>query len=158
LVARPWRFGVKERIGAGGVILQKLDPASLRGLRAALKRSHCESVAICLLHSYANPRHEEQVARGLGLLKKSLSLSSQICPEFREYERCSTVCINAYVAPVMSRYLGKLKRRIAHPIRVLQSNGGSLSVSEASQESVRTLLSGPAGGALGALQVAQRAG
>ncbi len=158
LVARPLRFGLSERVGPRGVIQQKLNRASLQKLLPALKRSRCESIAICLLHSYANAKHEQLAARYLKRLKKPLSLSSEICPEFREYERCSTVCVNAYVAPVMSRYLGKLNRRIAHPIRVLQSNGGSLSIAEASRESVRTLLSGPAGGALGAVQVARRAG
>jgi N-methylhydantoinase A/oxoprolinase/acetone carboxylase beta subunit len=158
LVKRSLRFGLRERCAAGGTPLQKPTPEALRALSRALKHSRCEAIAVCLLHSYANPAHEQTAARSLRSLGKSLSLSSEICPEFREYERCSTVCVNAYVAPVMSRYLGKLKARIAHPIRVLQSNGGSLSVAEASRESVRTLLSGPAGGALGALQVARRAG
>lgn len=158
LVARKLRFGIEERLGAGGVVLQKLSQASIQALIRVLRGSGCESVAICLLHAYANPVHERRLAAALSALDKPLSVSSEICPEFREYERSSTVSVNAYVAPIMERYLRRLQSRLRRPVRVLQSNGGSLSVAEASQQAVRTLLSGPAGGALGALRIAQAAG
>ncbi|MCE9625262.1 MAG: hydantoinase/oxoprolinase family protein, partial [Deltaproteobacteria bacterium] len=158
LVARHLRLGLEERMGPGGKILQPLSKTSLLATIRRLRGLRCDAIAVCFLHSYANPSHERAVALALKRLGKPLSVSSVICPEFREYERCSTTCVNAYVAPVMTRYLRRLKKRVKHPIRVLQSNGGSLSISEASREAVRTLLSGPAGGALGALKVAERAG
>ncbi|MFO1464664.1 MAG: hydantoinase/oxoprolinase family protein [bacterium] len=158
LVGRRRRFGVPERLGPQGRVLVPLSKEELKKLAQALRRSACDSIAICLLHAYANPRHERLLAKALQGLGKTLSVSSEICPEFREYERCSTTCVNAYVAPVMARYLNRLQARLRRPLRVLQSNGGSLSVREASGEAVRTLLSGPAGGALGALRAAQAAG
>src|SRR5262249_11044917 len=144
LAAAGLRFGVRERVDARGRVLTPLDPVALRKIASALRRRPCDSLAVCLLFSYANPRHERLVAAALRRLRKPISVSSQICPEFREYERCSTTCVNAYVTPVMERYLQRLKKRLRRPVRVMQSNGGSLTVAEASREPVRTLLSGPA--------------
>jgi len=158
LVARRLRFGLAERIGAGGKVLRRPSAAEIKSLSRRLRGARVESLALCLLHAYANPAHEQLAARVLKALGRPLSVSSEICPEFREYERSSTVCVNAYVAPVMARYLRRLQGRLRRPIRVLQSNGGSLSVAEASRQAVRTLLSGPAGGALGALRTAEAAG
>ncbi|MDL1870747.1 hydantoinase/oxoprolinase family protein [Deltaproteobacteria bacterium PRO3] len=158
LVARRLRFGLAERIGAGGKVLRSPSAAELKALRRRLRGAGVESLALCLLHAYANPAHERLAARFLKTLGKPLSVSSEICPEFREYERSSTVCVNAYVAPVMARYLRRLQKRLRRPVRILQSNGGGLSVAEASRQAVRTLLSGPAGGALGALRAAEAAG
>lgn len=158
LVARRLRFGLAERVGPGGKVLRRPTAQDLKALLRRLRGSRVESLALCLLHAYANPTHERLAARTLSALGKSLSVSSEICPEFREYERASTVCVNAYVAPVMTSYLERLQKRLRRPIRVLQSNGGALSVREASRQAVRTLLSGPAGGALGALRAAEAAG
>ncbi len=158
LVRDTWRLGVSERVTAGGRILAPLDTLDIRKIQQRLRRSNADSIAICLLFSFANPSHEKRIARALKSLGRPLSISSEICPEYREYERCSTTCVNAYVAPVMDRYLGRLRKKISRPIRIMQSNGGSLSIAEAGSHAVRTLLSGPAGGALGALQVGRRAG
>ncbi len=158
LVPRRLRFGVEERMGPGGTVLRKLGSAELQRLLRQLKKQRFDAIAIGLLHAYADPTHERRLAQALTALKAPISLSSEICPEFREYERLSTTCVNAYVAPKMSRYLSRLQVKIRHPVRVMQSNGGSLSLKEASQQALRTLLSGPAGGALGALEILQRAG
>ncbi|HKX13455.1 MAG TPA: hydantoinase/oxoprolinase family protein, partial [bacterium] len=123
-----------------------------------LKKQRFDAIAVGLLHAYADSAHERRLARALKPLNVPVSLSSEICPEFREYERLSTTCVNAYVAPKMSRYLNRLQAKTRHPVRVMQSNGGSLSLKEASNQALRTLLSGPAGGALGALEILQRAG
>ncbi len=158
LIPPKGRLGVPERISVRGKVLRKLNPRALPSLLKQVRKLKPEALAISLLNSFANPRHEKMLERGLSKLKLPISLSSTICPEFREYERSSTTVINAYVSPLMSRYLGRLSRRIRGPIRIMQSNGGALSVNEASRESVRTLLSGPAGGALGAFRAGTRAG
>ncbi|HKY63134.1 MAG TPA: hydantoinase/oxoprolinase family protein, partial [bacterium] len=158
LVPRRLRFGVAERLGPGGAVLRKLEKAELKRLLRELKKHRFEALAIGLLHAYADPAHERRLARALQSLKAPISLSSEICPEFREYERISTTCVNAYVAPKMSRYLTRLQAKLRHPVRVMQSNGGSLSPKEASNQALWTLLSGPAGGALGALEILKRAG
>jgi len=158
LVPRRLRLGVSERLGPGGKVLRPLGPASIKKISAWVKKTKPASIAIGFLFSYARSIHEEKLARALGKFGIPLSLSSKICPEYREYERFSTTCINAYVGPIMGRYLKNLQQRLRRPIQVMQSNGGHLSVPHASQEAVRTLLSGPAGGALGALQAARQAG
>jgi len=158
LVPRRLRLGVSERLGPGGKVLRPLGPASIKKISAWVKKTKPASIAIGFLFSYARSIHEEKLARALGKFGIPLSLSSKICPEYREYERFSTTCVNAYVGPIMGRYLKNLQQRLRRPIQVMQSNGGHLSVPHASQEAVRTLLSGPAGGALGALQAARQAG
>lgn len=157
LVPKRHRWGIHERILATGAVLEKLDLAQLKKFRQKITRNKIESLAVCLLFSYANPQHEQQIQKALASLGLPISLSSEICPEYREYERSSTTCLNAYVSPIMNRYLKRLAKRMPR-LRVMQSNGGSLSAREAGHESVRTLLSGPAGGALGALRCARRAG
>ncbi len=158
LVAKAQRFGITERLNSNGRVITPLKKSELSALAKKLKASKTKAVAICLLNSYASERHESEVATALAKIGKPVSLSSQICPEFREYERTSTTCANATLTPIMSKYLTRLQERLSQPIRVMQSNGGSLTVNEASEEAVRTLLSGPAGGALGALQAAQKSG
>ncbi len=158
LVNKSDRIGAQERISANGKVLIKLKQAELNRLKKRIKDTRASSIAVCLLNAYANDRHEQQIAAVLKPLKKNISISSQICPEFREYERTTTTCANAYVAPIMSRYLTRLSESLHGPIRIMQSNGGSLEIEEAAQESVRTLLSGPAGGALGALLAGKQSG
>lgn len=158
LVSKNHRWGLEERINFRGEVEKSLRPTQLKSLLKKIKSSGVESLAVALLFSYANDRHEKKVGAILKKLGIPVSLSSDICREYREFERTSTTCINAYVAPIMSRYLGRLKRKLGHKIRIMQSNGGVLSIDEASTESVRTLLSGPAGGALGAQRVAKNAG
>jgi N-methylhydantoinase A len=132
-----------------------------------------ESVAVCLLFSFVNPVHEKAIARALSAAGFQVSVSHEILPEYREYERTSTTVVNAYLVPVMSRYLGEIERHAmawtwqsrtssSRPnparVRVMQSNGGVLSAQAAAREPVRTILSGPAGGVLGARYVAGLAG
>ena len=132
-------------------------PAEVAAILARLKKQRVESIAICLLFSFANPDHEKLIARALLSLGVPLSISHEILPEYREYERTSTVVINAYLQPLMGTYL----KRLAHhtpQLRVMQSSGGSISASVAAREPVRTILSGPAGGVVGALRTARAAG
>lgn len=142
-------FGAQERMLFDGTVH---EPLNVTGLRRKLKRAGIESVAICLLHSYRNPRHEQALLRelrGLGYV----CASHEISPEFREYERASTTVVNAYVGPLMDDYLAKLGS-----ISIMQSNGGFLTAKEARRQAVRTILSGPAGGVVGALEMARRSG
>jgi N-methylhydantoinase A len=158
LVPSSLRFGLGGRLDASGSVIQKLDRKGLKDIRRQIRTKKVESIAVGFLFSFTNPRHEKEAAQLLKNLNLPLSLSSEICPEYREYERFSTACINAYVAPLMARYLHRLEKRIPKKIRVMQSNGGSLSIQEASSQAVRTLLSGPAGGALGALRIGSECG
>ncbi|MBI3424991.1 MAG: hydantoinase/oxoprolinase family protein [Acidobacteria bacterium] len=164
LVPAALRFGVNERVGADGGVLTELKPAELVKLTRRLKRARVESIAVSLLFSFAHPAHERAIAATLAELKVPLSISHEILPEYREYERTSTVVINAYLAPLVSRYLRQLvdglKRTIrnSHSLRIMQSSGGSISAEMAAREPVRTILSGPAGGVVAATRIAALAG
>jgi N-methylhydantoinase A len=163
LVPAAWRLEVKERITAQGEVLVPLDETSLEAVTAVLAEAAIESVAVCLLFSYLYSAHEQSVrdyllAAALPALQH-ISLSSEILPEYREYERTATTVINAYVAPRMGHYLQRLEAGLApHPLRVMQSNGGVISARRAAAEAARTVLSGPAGGVVGAQFVAAQAG
>ena len=157
LVDRDDRIGVTGRVSAEGQEVTPLDESELSVLAA--KVAGAESLAVVLLHSYANPDHEERVAQVLREAGLPLSVSSRLLPEFREYERASTTVVNAYVGPMMGRYLGRLDAESgAETVRIMGSNGGALSVERALAEPVHTILSGPAGGVVGALAWARRAG
>ncbi|MEE9275390.1 MAG: hydantoinase/oxoprolinase family protein, partial [bacterium] len=159
LVPRRLRFGVRERLDERGEVIEPLDEEDLASLAERLRAAGAESVAICFLHSYANPAHEKRVERALRGAGFFVSASSRVLPEYREYERMSTTCVNAYVGPLMIRYLGDLERKLgAGVLRVMQSIGGTISGGMASREAVRTILSGPAGGVVGAFEVSRRAG
>ena len=160
LVPRELRVEVTERLDELGDVLIPLDDDSVDEAISALARAGVDSVAVCLLFSFANPEHERRVvlaARGAGF---HVSASAEVLPEFREYERTSTVVLNAYVAPIMDRYLGRLEQSLPGEaiLRIMQSNGGSISAATARQEAARTLLSGPAAGVVGAAYVASAAG
>jgi N-methylhydantoinase A len=151
-------FGVAERVGPNGEMLQRPSALSLSELRKHVRRSGAESVAVSLLFSFAQPEHEIAIANALSPLQLPLSLSHQILPEFREYERAATVTLNAYLAPKMQTYLGALERAMKNrgaELKVMQSSGGILSARVAAAEPIRTILSGPAGGVIGALSVAR---
>lgn len=165
LIGRERRLGVKERIGPQGQVETALLPDSpemeeLLQKIAALDPP-AESIAISMLHSYANSEHETIVARALeekfpGL---GITLSSELIPVFREYERTSTVAVNAVIQPVMGKYLDSLSRELSGArLSITTSSGGSLTAIQAAREPVRTLLSGPAAGVAGAVAVAGRAG
>jgi N-methylhydantoinase A len=157
LVPDDLRFGVRERLTSAGEVIESLDEAELIGLLRRLKKARVDSVAICLLFSFVAPEHERKISRALSALNIPLSVSHQILPEYREFERTSTVTINAYLQPLMGSYLKRLARNTPR-LRVMQSSGGSISASVAAQEPVRTILSGPAGGVVGALRTARAAG
>lgn len=157
LVAREDRFGIAGRLGPGGAEIEPPDQTELDAL--ADRAGDAESIAICLLHSYANDAHERCVARALERLARPISVSSELLPEFREYERTSTTVVNAYVSTVMERYLAEIERASgARRVRIMGSGGGAIPVSRARREAVHTILSGPAGGVIGALAVARDAG
>src|SRR6266404_2046203 len=157
LVADALRFGVSERVSANGDVLEALDEKELSKLVELLKKQEIESIAICLLFSFIHPEHERQIARAVSSLKIPVSVSHVILPEYREFERTSTVVINAYLQPLMGNYLRRLEVNTPR-LRVMQSSGGSSSASMAAAEPVRTILSGPAGGVIGALRTARNAG
>jgi N-methylhydantoinase A len=172
LVPRHLRLGVKERVAPDGTAITSLDESDLAKMARRLSNLGAESVAVCLLFSFANPTHELIVERALERNGLPISLSHRILPEYREYERTSTTVINAYLTPLMSRYLASLadqlksvaaagpRRATYRPqrLRVMQSNGGSVSAATAAAEPVRAILSGPAGGVVGALRVCTLAG
>jgi N-methylhydantoinase A len=149
-VAREDRVGIGGRLGPDGTELAPLDPEELRDLPGRVAAG--DAVAVSLLHSYADPSHEEAVGKALEGLDVPVALSSSILPEFREYERTSTTVMNAYVAPKMTRYLRRIERESgAAAVRIMGSAGGALPLGQALAEPVRTVLSGPAGGVTGAL-------
>ena len=155
LVARDDRIGIAGRIGPAGEEIEPLDPVELGDLAGR----EASSWAVALLHSYANSGHESVVARQLRDRDRLVSVSSEVLPEYREYERISTTVINAYVAPVVSGYLGRLERESgADGVRIMGSNGGALPIARARDEPIHTVLSGPAGGVVGALAWARQAG
>jgi len=161
LAAAGLRFGVEERTASDGSILQAACTVQLEDLREAIRRAAPESIAVSLLFGFANPQNEQAVAAALAGIGVPLSLSHEILPEFREYERASTVTINAYLAPKMQSYLTRLDAGLAareSTLDVMQSSGGIVPAVLAAREPVRTILSGPAGGVVGAMTVARRAG
>ncbi len=183
LVPAGLRFGVEERTDGEGRILQAPRREELRNLAQRIRHQNPEAIAISLLFSFANPANEREVAAALQEIGVPLSISHQILPEFREYERTSTVVVNAYLQPVMQQYLENLQRRAGHwqdrsagaretqhpaslPERrdshsrvfVMQSSGGITALESAARQPVRTALSGPAGGVVGAVAIARRSG
>lgn len=185
LVARDLRFGIKERTDYRGEILESPTDEELSRLLEEVSRAEPEAIAISLLFSFANPKNETRIAATLRDLGLPLSVSHKILPEFREYERTSTVVVNAYLQPLMQTYMEKLAKRIeaitsrartkgsapsqrhsavdaprsTHSrIFVMQSSGGITALESAAREPVRTVLSGPAGGLVGASVSAARSG
>ena len=157
LVQAGKKFGLSERILHDGTVLDSLSDSEISALVESV--GAIDSVAVCLLHSYANPSHEQRVGKALRKAGYAVSLSSEILPEFREYERAATTVVNAYVSPLMRGYIQSLRRSLpGTKLRVFQSNGGSISADEASNQAARTVLSGPAGGLVGAAEVARSLG
>ena len=163
LVPRPLRFGVPERVSAEGEILRSPTDEELESLVNQVRGSGAEAIAISLLFSFANPETERRIEEALRPLGLPISASHRILPEFREYERASTTVVNAYLAPRMQNYLLHLEQSVASHhgggrVDVMQSSGGIISARSAAPEPVRTVLSGPAGGVIGACHVARWAG
>jgi N-methylhydantoinase A len=156
LVPRHLRFEVRERTLFNGDILEDLNDSEILGIIDQIKSLDIRTVAACFLHSYANPRHELRVKELFqqDYPEAAVSLSCEILPEIREYERMSTTVINAYVMPIIERYLLDLMERMKNAglrvdLNVMQSNGGIMTAGSAGQKSVATILSGPAGGVIG---------
>jgi N-methylhydantoinase A len=153
LVPATLRFGIDERVTSSGEVIKGLSHSEISRVIKQIKKRRVEAIAVSLLFSFANPEHEQLLYEDLKDLNLPLSLSSRIHPEYREFERTSTVVINGYLQPVMGTYLKGLTRAVPD-LRVMQSSGGSISADSASEEPVRTVLSGPAGGVVGLLQTA----
>ncbi len=152
LIPRERRLELPERLDYAGTVLRSPTPGELEALVQQLIACEPESIAISLLYAFRNPAHEQLLA---DLLRERFpdiyfSLASEILPQFREYERTSTVAVNAYVQPLMANYLNNLQKHISGTLRIMQSSGGSISAAVAAKAPVRTVLSGPAGGVIGA--------
>jgi N-methylhydantoinase A len=165
LVPRRLRLGVRERLRADGRVEIALDADSLARALAQLEREKVEAVAVCYLHSWRDPAHERATAAALAEALPGIyvSLSSEVWPQIKEFERVSTTVVNAYVGPGLSRYLARLARRLAEagyagPVLIIQSHGGVMPVDEASRLAAGAVLSGPAGGVAGSAYAARLVG
>ena len=165
LIPRNLRFEVPERVAADGKVVEPLDLDALDRVLDRIERSRARTVAICFLFSFVNPEHEQIAAQRAHERGFAVSSSHEILPQHREFERMSTTAANAYLAPVMTAYLERLEQTLATEsdastpprLRIMQSNGGSLSAAAAGANAVRTVLSGPAGGVAGAFAAARTA-
>jgi len=154
-------WGIQERIDKDGNIIFALDADNLDEIIDLIKKSGIESIAVSLLFSFQNSLHEDFINQKLAdnNIKLYKSISSQVLPEFREYERTSTVVVNSYVGPIIDNYLGNLEGKINNSkLRIMQSSGGAISSKQARSQPVRTMLSGPAGGVVGSFWISQLAG
>ncbi|MBT5498671.1 MAG: hydantoinase/oxoprolinase family protein, partial [Alphaproteobacteria bacterium] len=165
LVPRHRRLGVPERVAADGEVLLALDEDVLIEQARVLEGEGIEALAICFLHSYMNADHERRARDLIAdiLPNVAITISSEVCPEIREYERMSTACANAYVQPMMARYLGELESGLAgigltSPLLLMMSSGGITTVETASRQPIRLVESGPAGGAILARNIAAQNG
>jgi N-methylhydantoinase A len=155
IVPRSQVTGVKERMLFDGTVLRALGKTVGKRLRTICRKEKIQSIAVCLLHSYANDTHEKRIKKELSNLNIPVTLSSEILPEFREYERLTTTLINAYLGPVISSYITRLTKKIGRiSLHIQQSNGGILPAENIEKRAIYTVLSGPAGGVHGAHQLA----
>ncbi len=154
------RFGIRGRILHTGEEHEPLDIQEARKIARQLEKAQTESVAVCFIFSFANPSHEQKIRELLEGTGVAVSLSHEILAEFREFERTSTTVLNGYVSPKMQNYIAYLMAELDQrdTLSIMQSNGGSISAETAMKESVRTILSGPAGGAVGAFEIGKMAG
>jgi N-methylhydantoinase A/oxoprolinase/acetone carboxylase beta subunit len=159
IIGRDLSFGLDERTTAGGIVERRPEAAEIRALAERLRRLGVEAVAVSFINAYANGANEEAVLACLDRAGLLACASSRILPEYREYERTSTTAVNAYLMPILGRYLGALITSLGRAeLRIMQSNEGYISAGKAKTEPIRTALSGPAGGAVGSLYLAQAAG
>ena len=165
LVPRDLRFEVEERIGAGGSVIAPLDQRSVAEMADRLAKAGVESIAVSLLFSFLHPDHERRVAEAVSRAVPGafVSASHEVVPEFREYERTATTALNAYVSPLLRRYLARTEaaarqRFGVSRLEVMQSNGGVLEAEDAGRLGARLILSGPAAGVVGAFDAARQAG
>ena len=165
LVRRRWRFEVAERLDHRGAVILPLDPDTLERAVAGIAAEKIESVAVCLIHAYADPAHERAVAAAIRerLPGVYLTLSSKVLPEIREFERTSTTVANAYVMPILDRYLSSLETGLGRfdikaSLLTMQSNGGVMTAARARARPVQLIESGPAAGVIGAAALVRRLG
>ena len=165
LVERDCSFTVKERMSVDGDVLVRLTEAAIDDLLFDLDASGAEAVAVCLLHAYANPSHERQLLDAIArkLPELTVSISSEVSPEAREFDRLCTTVANAYIQPLMQGYLAKFGERFANegvtcPILMMTAGGGMCTIETASLFPVRLVESGPAGGAILAARIAAQVG
>jgi len=165
LIPRERCYEIRERLDFQGTILTPLDEDALDRALDQVKADQVDAIAVCLLFSYINPAHEERVKarileRGIVREDWQVALSSEVLPEFREYERASTIALEAYVRPVMSRYVGELEAALGSEtsLRIMKSDGGVMRASRVRQGAIHTALSGPAAGVMGAFHLAKMAG
>jgi N-methylhydantoinase A len=165
LVPRYLCFGVPERLDAQGQVLTPFDKEAARRIATRLKEEEVESIAVCLLHAYVNPAHEQQLGNTLSEIVPDVvvSLSSEVAPEFREYYRASTTVINAAIRPVVARYLDRIQDRLQHKgfaaeLLLMQSGGGVFTFAEASRKPVFMVESGPAAGVISAAHLGDTLG
>ncbi len=153
LVPADLRFEVDERVDFQGRVLRNLESDQVKAVIPILRSNGVKSVAVCLLFSFLHAQHEQLITQYLREAGFFVSASVEIMPEFREYERASTTAVNAYVSPVLEKYLTSLESNLGRSIRVMVSNGGSMGMSEARKLGVNCILSGPAGGVVGAMKL-----
>jgi N-methylhydantoinase A len=166
LVARRHRYEISERMGPRGEVRRELDESEAERVAEALQDSGIEALAICLLHSYANPDHEHRIAAAVRRIlgdRIFITCSADILPEIREYERTSTTVVNAYVGPTVENYMGALTDRlravgITAPLQIMQSNGGIMTAAAAIRKPATIVESGPAAGVIAAARMARKAG
>jgi N-methylhydantoinase A/oxoprolinase/acetone carboxylase beta subunit len=159
LIADGLTFGIAERMAADASVIELLREEVILELIASLRSLNVDAVAVCLLHSYANPAHERALDAALSEAGFLVSASHQILLEYREFERWSTTAVNAYVTPLMANYLTRLENSLkGTPLRIMQSNGGSISAHRAKATAVHTVLSGPAAGVIGSQAIASASG
>jgi N-methylhydantoinase A len=156
LVPSDLRFEVDERIDSNGNVITPFDIKQIEEISNNLNQNDIESVAVCLLFSFLYPRHEQIISASLRNKGYFVSASYEILPEYREYERTSTTVVNAFVSPILDRYLSTLQNSLpTSNLQIMQSNGGMINLSEARQNGASCILSGPAGGIIGAQHITQ---
>ena len=164
LIPRDLCHEVPERLDFNGDVITPLDTTALDAVLNVIKAQEVEAIAVCLLYSYVNPLHERMIQDRiveLGIMERwQVALSHEVLPEFREYERASTVALEAYVRPVMGRYIEKLESQLPDNVglRIMKSDGGVIGASRVKQQAIQTALSGPAAGVIGAYHIAKLAG
>jgi N-methylhydantoinase A len=160
LVPRERCYEVLERLDYTGAVLTPLDLKALDSVLDQIASADVEAIAVCLLYSFVNPSHEHAIRNQIQErgFKWQIALSSDVLPEFREYERASATVLEAYVRPVMSRYVSKLQSSLPVPLRIMKSDGGVMDAAHIQSQAIQTALSGPAAGVIGAYHLAKKAG
>jgi N-methylhydantoinase A/oxoprolinase/acetone carboxylase beta subunit len=159
LLSRNRCFGIDERTSASGTVEREVSSGDVQNLITKLEKAEVQAVSVCLINSYANPHNEKRIAASLRKRGFLVSASWDVLPEYREYERIATTTMNAYLMPVMNRYIAQLEKKLKDAeIRIMQSNEGYITLARVKEQPVKTVLSGPAGGVVGAYHMGRAAG